>query len=175
MAILDLRLIELIETLVAARLDWLAFELIDGIQAGRPPEETEEALAAARESIRGNAQPKARGEPQAVAAEPRPIPHDEQIEWAAAYVEKRLAEALEQLQVSIDTLDFVVEGTIERPGRVGALAQPTKASESRAVAVLQDLEGDLKISRDDIIVARESFPALRAALAEWTAQSRGQG
>ena len=37
MATLDLRLLESIETLVAARLDWLAFELIKGVQAGPNP------------------------------------------------------------------------------------------------------------------------------------------
>jgi hypothetical protein len=92
LAILDPRLLELIETLVAARLDWLAFELIEGVQAGHPPEESEDALVVARESIRGNAQPKPRGEPQAVTVEARPIPPKEQIEWAAAYVEERLGE-----------------------------------------------------------------------------------
>lgn len=174
MAILDPRLLELIETLVAARLDWLAFELIEGVRVGRPPEESEEALAAARESIRGNSQPKARGEPQAIAGEAKPIPPDEQIEWAAAYVEVRLGEALEQLQASIDTLDFVVEGTTERPDKAGAVTQPTDAPKLRAVAVVLDLEGDRKSSRDDIADARESFPALRTALTEWIAQSRGQ-
>lgn len=174
MPILDPRLLDLFETLVAARLDWLAFELVEGIRVGRPPEEPEEALAAARESIRGNAQPKARGEPQTIAAEAKPIPQDEQAEWAAAYVEERLSAALEQLQVSIDTLDFIVEGTTERPDRAGALAQPTYASGPRAVAVLVDLEGDRKSGREDVAGARESLFNLRTALTEWTAQSRGQ-
>lgn len=113
MAVLDSRVLELIETLVAARLDWLAFELVEGIRLGRSPEESEEALAAARQSIRSNAQPKARGEPQVLLAEPQPIPAGEQVKWAAAYVEERLEAALEQLQASIDTLDFIVETTTE--------------------------------------------------------------
>ncbi|MER9606466.1 hypothetical protein [Mesorhizobium sp. M0243] len=174
MAILDPRLLELIETLVAARLDWLAFELMEGVQVGRPPEESEEALAAVRESIRGNAQPKARGEPQAIAVETKPIPPEDQVEWAAAYVEERLGDALEQLQASIDTLDFVVKETTERRDKAGAVAQPTDASEPRAVAVLLDLDGERKSGRDDVVVASESFPTLRTALAEWTAKSRGQ-
>jgi hypothetical protein len=173
-AILDPRLLELIETLVAARLDWLAFELIEGIQTGRSPEESHEALAAARVSIRGNAQPKAHGEPQAIGLEAKPIPPHEQVEWAAAYVEERLGEALDQLQTSIDALDFIVEGTTERPDSAGAVAQSTDASEPRAVVVLLDLEGRRESGRDDVAGARESFPTLRTALAEWTAQSRGQ-
>jgi flagella basal body P-ring formation protein FlgA len=174
MAVLDPRLLDLIHTLVVSRLDWLAFELIEGVQVGRSPEEPAEVLAATRESIRGNAQPKARGEPQAIVVEAKPIPPDEQIEWAAAYVEERLGEALEQLNTAIDTLDFVVEGTTERPDEAGAVVQPTDTSASTAVVVLQDVERDLKSGRDDVTFARESFPILRAALSEWTAQLRGQ-
>ena len=174
MATLDPPLLELVETLVAARLDWLAFELIEGIQAGRPPEEPEEALAAARESIRGNAQPRARGEPQAILVEANPILPDEQIEWAAAYVEERLGEALEQLQTSIDTLDFVVEGTTERSDLAGAAAQSTDTSEPRAIAVLLDFEGDRKSGLEDVAGARTGLPTLHTALTVWTTLSRGQ-
>lgn len=174
MAVLNPRLLELIETLVAARLDWLAFELIEGVQAGHPPDEPEEALAAARKSIRSGTQPKAHGEPYAISMEATPIPPDEQIEWAAAYVEERLGEALEQLQASIDTLDFLVEGTTGQPGEAGALARPKDASKPRAVVVLLDLENDRKSGSDNVAGARENLPALRTALTEWAAQSRGQ-
>jgi hypothetical protein len=168
------RLLGLIETLVAARLDWLAFELIEGIQIGRPTEESEEALAAARASIRSNAKPRARGEPQPIPMEPVPIPPDEQIEWAAAYVEERLREALEQLQAAIDTLDFVVDGTTDRPDRTAAVAQQTFAPEPEAVAVLLDIEGVRKCGREDVAGARDGLLNLTTALAEWTIQSRGQ-
>ena len=174
MAILDPRVLQLIETLVAARLDWLAFELIEGVQTGRPPEEPEEALAAARQSIRSNSQPKARGEPQATAVEAKPIPPDEQIEWAVAYVEERLGEALEQLQASIETLDFIVEGTTERPDKAQATAQSADVVGSRAVTVLLDVDGDRKSDRDNVTGARESFATLHAALIEWAARSGGQ-
>jgi hypothetical protein len=173
-AILDSRVLELIETLVAARLDWLAFELVDGIRLGRSPEEPEEALAAARQSIRSNAQPKARGEPQVLLAEPQPIPAGEQVEWAAAYVEERLEAALEQLQASIDTLDFIVETTTE-PEDAQDLAKGASAKTEQGTAfVLLDVEGDRKSSREDIAGARDEIPALRAALAEWTTRARGQ-
>ncbi len=174
MASLDPRLLELIETLVAARLDWLALELMAGVQAGRPPEESEEALASARVSIRGDEQPKARGEPPAFVEETNPIPPSDQVEWAAAYVEERLGETLKQLQASIDALDFLVDGTVERPDGAIAVAQATDVSESRAVVVLMDIEGGRESSRDGVVGARASFPILRTALAEWAAQSRGQ-
>lgn len=168
------RLIDLVETLVAARLDRLAFDLVEGIRAGRPTLEAEDALAAARELIRGNEQPKARGEPQAIAAEAKPISPDEQIEWAAAYIADRLDEAVEQLQASIETLDFIVDPTIERPDEGGAVAQPIDASKRRTIAVLLDLESARESGPENVAGARESLPFLRAALTEWVTQSRGQ-
>ena len=39
MAILEARLLPLIETLAEAGADWLAFEVVDGIRAGRVAEE----------------------------------------------------------------------------------------------------------------------------------------
>ncbi|MFN3817391.1 hypothetical protein [Blastomonas sp.] len=174
MATLDSRVLELIETLVATRLDWLAFELIEGIRLGRTAEESEEALAAARKSIRSDAQPKARGEPQVLLTKPEPIPAGEQVEWAAAYVAERLESALKQLQVSVDALDLIVESTNE-PERPQDLAQAASAkTEQGTVLVLLDVEGDRKSSRKDVADARDDFPALRAALAEWTAPAGGQ-
>lgn len=173
MAILDSRVLELIETLVAARLDWLAFELIEGIRLGRSPEEPEEALAAARESIRSNAQPKARGEPQVLLAGPQPIPAGEQVEWAAAYVEERLEAALEQLQASTDTLDFIVETTTEPKVPQELVAGASAKTEQGMTLVLLDVEGDRKSSREDIAGARDDIPILRAALAGWTRHARG--
>lgn len=173
MAILDPRVLELIETLVAARLDWLAFELIEGIRLGRLPDEPEEVLAAARQSVRSNAQPKARGEAHVLLEEPKPIPADEQVEWAAAYVEERLDAALEQLQASLESLDFIVEATIERQDPQDV---PTQASgkTDHVTLVLLDLEGDQKSSRNDVAGARDDFSTLHAALAEWTTRARGQ-
>lgn len=174
MAILDSRVLELVETLVAARLDWMAFELIEGIRLGRAVEESEEVLAAARQSIRSDAQPKARGEPQVLLAQPKPIPVGEQVEWATAYVEERLETALEQLQASIDALDFIVESTNE-PDDTQDLAQAASSRAEQGTAlVLLDGEGDRKSSREDVASARDEFPALQTALAEWTKRARGQ-
>lgn len=174
MAILDSRVLDLIETLMVARLDWLAFELIEGVRLGRSPEESEEALAAARQSIRSNAQPKARSEPQALPAKPQPIPTGEQVEWAATYVEERLEAALEQLQASIDTLDFIVETTIEPNDTKDLAAEASAKTERGTTLVLLDIEGDRKSSREDVAGARDEIPALRTGLAEWTTLASGQ-
>lgn len=173
MAILDPRLLELIETLVAARLDWLAFELSEGIRLGRPPEEPEEALSAARKSIRSNAKPKARGEPQVMLAEPQPTPPDEQVEWAAAYVEQRIEAALDQLLESIDALDFIVESTTEQQDPQDLPAKAGKIEQAETLVLLH-FEGDRRSSRDDAAGARGDVPVLRAALAEWVMRARGQ-
>jgi len=174
MASLDPRLLELVGTLTSTRLDWLAFELIEVVQAGRPAEEPEEALASARKSIRGDAPPKASGEPHVITTETLAIPPAEQVEWAASYVASRLDEALDQLQTSIETLDFIAEGTTERSGGTDVAAQPADAPKRQMVSVLLDANGDRKSDRYGVGEARESLPALRAALSEWVAQSRGQ-
>lgn len=173
MAILDPRILELIETLVAARLDWLAFELTEGIRVGRSPEESEEALSVARRSIRSDRKPKARGEPQVMVAEPQPIPRDEQVEWAAAYVEERIEAVLDQLQASIHALDSIVESTTEQQDSQDLPAENGKMKQG-ATLVLLHPEGDRRSSRDDAAGARDSVPVLRAALAEWVIRARGQ-
>lgn len=174
MAVIDLRVLELIENLVAARLDWLAFELIEGIRLGRRAEESEEALAAARQSIRGDAQPKAHGEPEVLIAKHEPIPADEQVKWAAAYVEERLESALKQLQASLDTLDFIVESTNEPDGPQDLAQAASDITKQDTALVMLDVEGDRKSTRKDVAGARDDFPALRAALAEWIARAGGQ-
>lgn len=174
MAVLDIRLLELIETLAAARLDWLAFELIEEIQTGHLPQEPEEELAAARKSIRANAQPKARSEPQVLAAEPKPIPVSDQVEWAAAYVDKRLDEALEQQLATINSLNFIFVNTTEQLEDKSSVAQVPGTIEGDVSMVAMDTEDDRKISSDNIIAARDGISALREALAEWTIRTRGQ-
>ncbi|MER8562449.1 hypothetical protein [Mesorhizobium sp. M0578] len=125
-------------------------------------------------AVRSNAQPEARGEPHVLLEEPKPIPADEQIEWAASYVEDRLDAALEQLQASLETLDFIVEATIERQDPQGLPTQPSGKTDQVVTLVLLDLEGDRKSTRDDVAGARDDFTTLHAALAEWTARASGQ-
>lgn len=162
MAILNSRVLELIETLVAARLDWLAFELIEGIRLGRTAEEFEEALAAARQSIRNDAQPKARGEPQVLLAKPEPIPAGEQVEWAAAYVEERLETALEQLQASIDALDLIVESTNEPEGpQTWRKRHPPKPSRARHWSSLMSKATGKAVARMSLVPATTSPPCGR--------------
>jgi hypothetical protein len=91
MALIDSRLLPLIDLLAGAGADWLAFELMDYIRAGRPAEDPPEVLAQSRMQVR-----EGRGEgplepPEIVATSATsPIVGDEQILWAARYVADRL-------------------------------------------------------------------------------------
>jgi hypothetical protein len=71
MAILDARLFSMIETLVAAGLDWLAFELIEGVRRGQEIEETNDILAISRERARRQAVSESKSEPQAYSPLPK--------------------------------------------------------------------------------------------------------
>src|SRR4051812_20982308 len=105
MATLDPRILDLIETLTIARLDWLAFEIVEGIQAGYVPTESSETLADTRRRVREDDQPKATGEPKPVTLESEPVEGDAQINWAAKYVGERLDATLVYLAESIENLD----------------------------------------------------------------------
>tara|TARA_R110000787_G_scaffold8356_2_gene27880 strand:- start:294 stop:950 length:657 start_codon:yes stop_codon:yes gene_type:complete len=165
-AVLNIRLLELIETLVAVRLDWLAFELIEEIQVGRSPEDTEEQLAAARQSIRNNAQPKVHSEPQAVNTTSRPIPVEDQIEWAVAYVDKRLDQAIEQQLTTINSLNYILANTTEQLENDNLVSKAAASVERDVSLVTIELDDARKINLEDIVAARNDVPALRAALAE---------
>jgi tetrahydromethanopterin S-methyltransferase subunit B len=145
--------------------------MLEVLQAGLPPEETAEALSRARESIRSNTKPQPYREETAVIAETKQIPPNEQIEWAAAYVEDRLDELLKQLEASIETLDFIVEETNELPDRAGVQREAGARFAPGSVVVLLDKEELRKSGRDEVVSARENFSSLRTALKEWTGQS----
>ena len=167
MAVLDPRLLDLIDSLVKARLDWLAFELIDGIQIGRPASESENVLAAAREEVRSNKQPQARGESTAVTAESQPIAGDDQIEWAATFVGERLDAALAQLDASMTTLDGIIAGPEAQP-------DDTKTPYLEgSILVLAGEEQPRTSKRENVEQARIALPALKDGLALWSEQMRG--
>lgn len=81
MTVLDTRLLPLLETLVGAAADWLAFEIVDGVRRGREPLEPEELLRAAREKVRSRRLSDRLSAEIPVLSEP--ILGDDQIVWAA--------------------------------------------------------------------------------------------
>ncbi|RUV29053.1 MAG: hypothetical protein E5V72_02070 [Mesorhizobium sp.] len=109
MAILDRRLLPLIETLADAGDDWLAFELMDGIRRGIEPEDTEELLAATREQVSSGELAK-RKQAEFIAAGAKPTLGDDQIAWAADHVANRLdAEVLPDWRPNVSYLKSAVE------------------------------------------------------------------
>ncbi|CAN5495786.1 hypothetical protein BH10PSE12_BH10PSE12_07800 [soil metagenome] len=163
----DPRLFELLETLSAARLDWLAFELLEDLQAGQAQVESEQTLAETRRAVASTEQPKARGEPVSAAARAQEISGDAQIRWAAAYVLRRMDAALGQLDVAIDTLDSLI-GEGEQSADRGKATPP-----DGAMLFLSDEDVGRKARREDVVSARAALPSLRQALDIWAAPAGG--
>jgi hypothetical protein len=163
MAILDRRLIPFIEMLTDLGLDWLAFELVDGIRRGREPEETAEALIVAREQVRAGKVNAVKSEP-AVGIETEPLLGDDQLEWTARYVDERLRETLAEMMVSLDNIDGIVGLP---PDKVVADTHP-----GAAAIVLRDGDEDRKVGRPQVEEARNQLLKLRGALASWLASTR---
>jgi len=166
MAVLDPRLIPLIETLTSLGADWLAFELIDGVRRGREFEETPSSLAISRQQIREGDAPKPIEEESLPTSEPLPILGDDQIEWAVTYVIERLDAALAEFDVSLDNLDQIVVGQAVDP--------PMKHYEDAGemLIVLSDGPDQRKVDRDAIQRAQALIPRLRTALEGWSNQVR---
>ena len=167
MAILDSRLTPFIQMLADEGLDWLAFELIDGISRGREPVESSKALIAARGRARGveteNISPDPEGAPETEA-----ILGDEQLEWAAHYVEERLKESLAEMQVALGNLDDIASAA-------GSREQDTASPDVHSIIVLQgsdDVDDVHKVSLPDVESAQANLPKLKQVLETWLESAR---
>ncbi len=162
MAILDPRLIPFIEMLTELGLDWLAFELIEGVRRGQEPVETEAALALARQRVRTRDPEKFTHIP-GDSVEGEPLLGDVQLEWTVRYVAERLNATLTEMSKSIDALDAIVAS-----GRLGQ----TETTEASADLVLLDVEHERRSSRTQVEEARAQLPKLRHSLDNWLASTR---
>lgn len=166
MAVLNPRLLPLLETLAASGADWLAFEIVDGVRRGREPEEPEELLQAARENVRAR-QPERIPSPEILKLT-APILGDDQIAWAAAYVLARLDGALADLDAGYAMIEVIADDTTRRSEKAG----PSPAG-IMPVAVVVLGEDNSPIDRRSIAAARNGIPGLRDALVAWSLQARG--
>lgn len=168
MAKLDPRLLDLLDTLVAARLDWLVFELMDGIRSGRRMAEPPAVLAEVRRSVRSDGRPAEREASASLDQGSVPIQGDEQIEWAASYVADRLDTIIAELKEAMDNLDSIRGSSGRLPDALqdGAAGAPL-------VIVLDD-EEPRKAERDGLNIARNALPQLRTRVMAWSAEVRGQ-
>jgi hypothetical protein len=167
MAILDRRLIPFIEMLTELGLDWLVFELVDGIRRGRESEESAESLKLAREHVRSGKIELAEREPGA-SVEAEPLVGDEQLDWVANFVDERLTATLAEMAASLDNIDGIVG-----PIRHEAAVKPFQADAAPSPAlVLLDGEEQRKVGRPQLEEARAQLPKLREALASWLASAQ---
>ena len=157
MAILDRRLLPFIEMLAELGMDWLAFELVDGIRRGDEPTETQQVLALARDQI---------GDPAVDEFERHTSPDsevtsflgDDQLEWAMDYTFERLRATLAEMSYSLEALDELLD---DRKGGHPA------ASQVEALLVLLEDGGERAVSRAQVEAAQARLPELRAALHSW--------
>lgn len=168
MAILDPRLIPLIELLAELDLDWLAFELIEGVRRGREPSETKSALAIARRLSRISDPRKFKPNPTDRIEEEQPLGvaqlvGDAQLVWAVSYVTERFEAALAEMSESLDALDEIVLSD-----RIGLV----DATESSAVLVLLDGEEERKVDRTRVKEAQAQLPNLQQSLENWLTSTR---
>ena len=164
MAILDPRLLSLIDVLAQVGLDWLAFELVEGVQRGEEPVEDRSALRRARDRAKRTSDASEQTErfasPSAVAT---PLLGDDQLLWAARYVEQRLLAALDQMAQSLDALDEIVSG-VDTP--------PAVARTATTRLVLRGADRVDTVGRLEVDSARTQLPALREALDSWLLNER---
>ena len=165
MARLDRRIFPFLEMLAELDLDWLAFEIVDGIERGVEPLEPDEALAEARMRARA-------GEPPSVErgsgrrdtkSEAKPMLGEEQLIWVAGHVERRLDETFAEAIVSLQNLDAIINNRRE-------------AKSTRATTTLVILDGDDTSSLDlrRAEEARHHLETLKGSLADWLTSTRGE-
>jgi hypothetical protein len=133
-------------------MDWVAFELVNGVARGRLPEESEDALARARQLASSPVEAEVPFEEVKLAAEPEPILGDDQLRWAVAYIDSRLADTIDALERS-----FIHLQAIDRSadGEVGArLIQPL-------TLVLVDGEQSYEVAQAGTRAARNGLELLR--------------
>lgn len=160
MATLDPRVLQLIETLVASRADWLVFELVNGIEAGIVVEESVDDLAAARILARQEREATRPTERAAVSSESRPMEGNEQVVWAAHHVGERLKEALAMMDVSAERLSMLVD----RQGDDRARRQRSSVKMG-----LIDEDGMSSIAEEGRVAARKAIFDLLDGLDRWVA------
>ena len=163
MAIIDPRILSLVETLADRGMDWLVFELMEGIQDGRSPQESEEALAAARDRATENSGQYREALHRDVApSETAPIVGDDQLRWAVGYIKERLRDTIDALDASFDCLETL--GLVNERVTGGAQGGAIR------VTFVED-ESPINLTRGGLSIAREGLGALQHALDVWLADT----
>ena len=173
MPTIDKRLLPLIETLVATDADWIAFEMVEALRAGRVAEETEADLNAVQGSVRSKAHAKQWvDEAKSPPAPAGPISGVEQIDWAVGYIDKRLSDVLEMLDATFNQLDAILYA-----GAPAEARKQTPDSQTNEVTLVlkDDREWHANVRRDQAASSKTMLPQLRDALLKWADSVRASG
>ncbi len=164
MAIIDSRLLSLIETLVDVGADWLAFEILEGVQTGEVAEEPREKLRITQLNVRSRTRPvKERPWDDAgPAPSVRLRVGDAQLLWAAAYVNQRLRDAVFMLDASFDQIERILS---IGPTHEGGPTVP--ATRGGMTFVLQTDERELSVNKNGLGAAGAELGHLQQALNAW--------
>lgn len=167
MARLDRRLFPFLEMLTELGLDWLAFEVVDGIRRGVEPQEPEDVLAEARARARAGeaVHVEARKSPD-IRAEAKPLLEDEQLDWVADHVERRLDETFIEAISALKNLDALIDAPSTSDSRV-----PDSPRNVTKLVLLGDDEAstlDLRQAEE----AQHQLEKLKSALAGWLKSTR---
>jgi hypothetical protein len=168
---LDPRLFDLLKTLAAADLDWLAEEVIQGVSAGDVPLESEAAVIAARHDVfRERQNSGGFGNLNVPLMQATPLKGDEQLDWAVGHVVTRLLDALSSMRASTERLDALVEGADQKGWHQKA------SGIAGAQLVINDGEEVLgEADRDAIDAAMTTIASLKEALLQWRGASLAGG
>lgn len=171
MAAIDRRLLPLIEALAAVDADWLAFEILEGVQRGRVAEETHDDLLLTQQKVRAARRKKSteRQRPHRVSpAAAQPITGDDQIDWVVSYVNERIQDVVSMGDATLEELNAILFTSVPPQVRL-TLPPPTDG----VTLVLQtDDEQERIVRRDDVARARAGLPRLRSELLTWAESIR---
>jgi hypothetical protein len=171
MATIDRRLLPLIEALAAVDADWLAFEILEGVQRGRVAEETRDDLLLTQQKVRAASRKKSteRPRPHWVSPAPaQPITGDDQIDWVVSYVTERIQDVVSMGDATLEELNAILFTSAPPQVRL-TLPPPTDG----VTLVLQtDDEQQRIVRRDDVAQARAGLPRLRSELLTWAESIR---
>jgi hypothetical protein len=171
MATIDRRLLPLIEALAAVDADWLAFEILEGVQRGRVAEETYDDLLLTQQKVRAASRKKIaeRQRPHWVSPVPaKPITGDDQINWVVSYVNERIQDVVSMGDATLEELNAILFTSTPPQARL-TLPPPTDG----ITLVLQtDDEQQRIVRREDVVKARAELPRLRSELLTWAESIR---
>ena len=158
MATIDSRLLPLIEASAAVDADWLAFEILEGVQRGRVAEETHDDLLLTqqkvREARRKNSTERQRPPSPATA---QPILGDDRIDWVISYVNERIREIGSMGGAALEELNAILFSSVAPQIRF------TLPARDGVTRVLQtDDDQQRLVCRNDLVRARAGRPGRRS-------------